>query len=69
MASTLIDIEYQDDVDELAIDICKVDVLKTNADFIFFLFKTSIEYGKAENYFTFFSSIFFFFICSYVSEN
>jgi len=58
MASTLIDIEYQDEVDEFAIDNSKVDLLKLNAEFIYFLFNTSIDYGMVQNFCYFFQFIF-----------
>jgi hypothetical protein len=45
MSSILIDIENQNESDEIAIHNSKVEILKSNADFIYYLFKTSIEYG------------------------
>ena len=46
MTSILIDGENQNEADEMAIDNSKVDLLKSNASFIYFLFNTSLEYGK-----------------------
>lgn len=47
MSSILIDIE----ADELAIDNSKVELLKSQSNFIYYLFKTSIQYGKFLNTF------------------
>ena len=50
MSSILIDIEA-DEADELAIDNSKVELLKSQSNFIYYLFKTSIQYGKFLNTF------------------
>jgi len=47
----LIDTDYQNESDEIAITNSKIEILKNNADFIYFLFKTSIEYGMMNEIF------------------